>query len=163
SLETHILDVVNLILWEKLTDVVLCGHSYGGGVITGVADRIPDRIRSLVYLDAFILETGENLAQFVPADRVVDGWKVLPIPAGGFNVNFLDREWVDQQCTIQSLECWQQRISLDGGIARIKNITYILANGWAGLRSPFIPFYEKAKAKGWKTLTMSCGHDAMLD
>ena len=61
NLDTHIDDVVNLIRWEELSDVVLCGHSYGGAVISGVADRIPDRIRSLVYLDAFLLEDGESL------------------------------------------------------------------------------------------------------
>ncbi len=54
NLETHITDVTNLILWEELSDVVLCGHSYGGAVISGVADRIPDRIGALVYLDAFV-------------------------------------------------------------------------------------------------------------
>src|SRR5947209_17490274 len=63
NLETHIQDVVNLIKWEELTDIVLCGHSYGGCVISGVADRIPARIRALVYVDAFVLENGENLAQ----------------------------------------------------------------------------------------------------
>ena len=48
NLGTHIADVVNLIRWEELTDVVLCGHSYGGCVVSGVADRLPDRIRALV-------------------------------------------------------------------------------------------------------------------
>ena len=161
NLETHILDVVNLIRWEELSDIVLCGHSYGGGVITGVADRIPDRIRSLVYLDAFVLEKGENLLRYV--SKVVDGWKVLPVAAERFNVNIADREWVDRQCTIQPIECWQQPIRLTNGIDQIKNITYILAKGWADKNSPFIPFYEKAQAKGWKTLTLACGHDVMLD
>src|SRR5205809_2952479 len=91
NLETHILDIVNLIRWEELSDIVLCGHSYGGCVISGVADRIPDRIRALVYLDAFVPENGENLGQHVPGPlfnqllegvtKVGDGWKVPPIPA----------------------------------------------------------------------------------
>src|SRR5215470_4120883 len=91
NLETHILDVVNLIRWEELSGVVLCGHSYGGCVITGVAGRIPERIRSLVYLDAFVLEDGENLLQHLPQaqrDQLLggtanqsEGWKVPPIPA----------------------------------------------------------------------------------
>jgi pimeloyl-ACP methyl ester carboxylesterase len=51
--------VTNLILWEELSDVVLCGHSYGGAVIRGVADRISDRIGALVYLDAFVLQNGQ--------------------------------------------------------------------------------------------------------
>jgi pimeloyl-ACP methyl ester carboxylesterase len=61
NLKTHIEDVVNLIRWEELSDVVLCGHSYGGCVITGVADRLPNRIGAMVYLDAFTPEDGESL------------------------------------------------------------------------------------------------------
>jgi hypothetical protein len=56
----------------------------------------------------------------------------------------------------------RQRITLTGRIQNITNVTFILAIGWNGA-SPFPPFYEKAKAKGWKTRTMSCGHDVMLD
>src|SRR6185295_14845920 len=52
GLNTHIDDVVNTILYEDLRDIILVGHSYGGMVITGVADRVPDRIKRLVYLDA---------------------------------------------------------------------------------------------------------------
>src|SRR5437016_3553063 len=76
NLDMHIQDVVNLIQWEELSDIVLCGHSYGGCVVTGVADRVPDRIRALIYLDAFVLAGGENLAQHVPVDmysQLMDG------------------------------------------------------------------------------------------
>jgi pimeloyl-ACP methyl ester carboxylesterase len=172
NLGTHILDVVNLIHWEELTDVVLCGHSYGGCVVTGVADRMPERIRSLVYLDAFVPEDGDNQLQHLPemlatrilegAQGVGEGWKVPPIPAAVFNVNAADREWVDRQCTQHPLAAMRQRLCLTGGLQKVKNITFILATGWNGV-SPFPPFYEKAKARGWKTLTLSCGHDAMLD
>lgn len=62
GLATHIDDVVNLVLFEDLHEIVLVGHSYGGMVITGVADRIPERISRLVYLDAFIPVDGESLA-----------------------------------------------------------------------------------------------------
>ena len=54
DLDTHITDIVNVILWENLHDIVLVGHSYGGMVITGVADRVPDRIKHIIYLDAFL-------------------------------------------------------------------------------------------------------------
>src|SRR5258708_37093483 len=54
NLSTHIADVVNLVRWEELSNVILCGHSYGGFVINGVPDQIPDQIRALVYLDAFV-------------------------------------------------------------------------------------------------------------
>jgi pimeloyl-ACP methyl ester carboxylesterase len=60
GLGTHIEDVVNMILYEDLHDIILVGHSYGGMVITGVADRLPDRIKRLVYLDAFLPNDGES-------------------------------------------------------------------------------------------------------
>ena len=161
NLETHILDVVNLIRWEELSDVVLCGHSYGGSVITGVADRVPDQIRALVYLDAFVPENGEDLGQYIL--EIEDDWKIPPMLAEAFNINSADREWVNRQCTSLPVGCWQQPISLTGGIDQIKNITYIFANGWGNGDSPFIPFYEKTQAKGWKTLVMECGHEVMLD
>ncbi|MCX8472986.1 MAG: alpha/beta hydrolase, partial [Sediminibacterium sp.] len=61
GLSTHILDVVHFIEFEKLTDVILLGHSYGGMVITGVADKIPQRIKQLVYIDALLPYNGESL------------------------------------------------------------------------------------------------------
>ena len=69
NLETHILDIVNLFRWEELSEVVLCGHSYGGMVITGAADRVSDRVRSLVYLDAFLPENGQSLLDTTIPDR----------------------------------------------------------------------------------------------
>ena len=171
NLETHIADVVNLARWEDLTDVVLCGHSYGGCVISGVADCIPDRIGALVYLDAFVLEDGQCLhdtltpemrnAQLEGARQTGEGWRVPPIPAEVFNVNPNDRDWVNRQCTMQPLATFQQPLRLTGAINRIKNVTYILANGWE--ESPFPQFYEKAKVRGWKTITIMSGHDVMLD
>jgi hypothetical protein len=100
-------------------------------------------------------------AQLEGAERVGDGWKVPPIPAEAFNVNAKDRDWVNRQCTMQPLATFQQPIHLTGAIERIKNVTFILANGWGP--SPFPQFYERAKARGWKTRTVACGHDVMLD
>jgi pimeloyl-ACP methyl ester carboxylesterase len=171
DLDTHIADVVNLIRWEELSDVVLCGHSYGGCVVTGAADRLADRISALVYVDAFVPENGQSLHDTLPLEQreaqvqgalaTGDGWRVPPIPAEVFNVNARDRGWVNQQRTPQSLATFQQPLKLTGAIERIQNITYVLATGWE--HSPFPQFYEKAKAKGWRTLTMECGHDVLLD
>src|SRR5947208_13380542 len=60
TLDTHIQDVVNVLFYEDLTDVILVGHSYGGNVITGVADRDPDRLQQLVYLDAATPSDGQS-------------------------------------------------------------------------------------------------------
>jgi len=171
NLDTHITDVANLIRWEELSDVILCGHSYGGCVVSGVADRVPDRIGALIYLDAFVLENGQCLNDTIPpevrskrlalAKEVGDGWKLPPISAEEFNINPRDRDWVNRQGTMQSLACFEQPMHLTGALNQIIDITYILASGWSP--SPFPQFYEKAKAKGWKTITIECGHDVMLD
>ena len=164
---------MNLIQWEELNDIVLCGHSYGGAVVTGVADRMPDRIRALVYLDAFVLDNGENVAQHVPHDQwkqlvegakgVGDGFKVPPIPPEVFKVNRADdADWMRRLCTMHPIRSFEQPIKLTGGIDQIKDITFILAAGFTD-GSPFPPFYRKAQTKGWKTLTMSCGHMVMFD
>jgi len=170
NLETHIADVVNVVRWEELDDIVLCGHSYGGCVITGAADRMPERIRALVYLDAFILENGQGLHDVLPAEVAAgqvrgtnetgDGWRVPPISAEFFQVNVADRAWVDRQCTPQPLATFQQPVRLRNTIPAAK-CTHILATGYE--HSPFPPFHEIAKAKGWKTSTIGCGHDVMLD
>jgi pimeloyl-ACP methyl ester carboxylesterase len=170
NLDTHVADVVNVIRWEELTDVVLCGHSYGGCVITGVADRIPERLRALVYLDAFILENGQALHDVLPrgvaedqvrgANETGDGWRVPPITADFFQVNVGDRPWVDRQCTPQPLATFRQRLRVEGSFPAAK-VTHILATGYE--HSPFPPFHEIAKRKGWRTRTIDCGHDVMLD
>src|SRR5690606_2460626 len=93
NLDTHIADIVNTILWEDLSDVVLVGHSYGGMVITGVADQIPDRLSALVYLDALVPEDGDTLFtlrpefmdMFVANVAKAQGLQVTPLPASAFD------------------------------------------------------------------------------
>lgn len=165
DLHTHTMDVSNLIRWEELEDFVLCGHSYGGMVVTGVADQMPERIRALVYLDAFVPDDGESLAKFAPIadDQLIDGWKCPPISAATFGVNPADRSWVDRQCTPQSVTCFTQPAQLTGALAQLKHVSYLYATGWAGPESPFHPFYQKARSRGWTTGEIDCGHDVMLD
>jgi len=87
SLNTHIQDVVNVLFYEDLTDVLLVGHSYGGNVITGVADRVPERLQQLVYLDAATPADGQSSADTLPGRREQleeqarqsgDGWQIAP-------------------------------------------------------------------------------------
>ena len=169
NLSTHIADVANLIRWEELSNVILCGHSYGGCVISGAADRVADHIRALVYLDAFVLEDGEALTDLLPPGQAQgmrqgagDGWKVPPIPAEAFKVNPRDAAWVNRQCTPQSIATFEEPLRLTNGLGRIGDVTHILATGYQE-GSPFPACHERAKAKGWKTSTIDCGHDAMLD
>ena len=171
NLETHIDDVLNLLHWEELDEVVLCGHSYAGCVVSSVADRIPDRIGQLVYLDAFVPESGRSLHDCLPeeqralqldlARQVGEGWKVPPIPAEVFNVNAADRAWVDRQCTAQPIATFQQPVLRSGKPYPADRTTYVLATGWEG--SPFPQFHERAVSAGWRTRTLAGGHDLMLD
>ena len=118
DLETHIADVLSVIGAEELDGIVLCGHSYGGMVITGVADRATERVRSLVYLDAFVPEDGQSLLSLQPAERQArmrasaakgDGWRIAPITAAHFNVReAADRDWVDRRCVAQPLQTFAQ-------------------------------------------------------
>ncbi len=80
GLETHINDIVNLISFEDISDIILVGHSYGGMVIAGVADRLPAHIAHLVFLDAAIPENGESLIDVSPGllafqtgNQIIDG------------------------------------------------------------------------------------------
>ena len=86
DLATHVEDVVNVLCYEDLREVILVGHSYGGMVITGAAERVPDRLARLVYLDAFVPQDGQSLADLLPAEVVAafeerartlgDGWRI---------------------------------------------------------------------------------------
>ena len=171
TLDTHVQDVVNLIRWEQLQDVVLCGHSYGGMVVTGVADRVSEQLSSLLYLDAFVPADGQCLYDLLPADQrelqqqltrdIGEGWKVPPIPAEVFNVNPADRAWVDRQCTMQSAATFTQPLRLSGPGLAAKQVHYAFAGGWEG--SPFGAMLSRARELGWHTSTLQGGHDLMLD
>jgi pimeloyl-ACP methyl ester carboxylesterase len=179
TLETHIRDVVGCIEAEELKDVILCGHSYGGMVITGVADRLPGRIRSLVYLDAFVPENGQSLNQLLPLalpPEVAAGFlgafrgtalegnsgRMAPIPSEAFNIKQENRAWVDRRCVAQALATFEMPILLTGAGAAVKNRLYILADGWDP--SPFRHFAAKLEGQaGWRVVKIASSHDVMVD
>ena len=179
TLETHIRDVIGCIESEELSDVILCGHSYGGMVITGVADRLGKRIRALVYLDAFIPEHGDSLIGLLGkalapevAAMFIGGFRgaalekhsgmMQPIPAEVFNVSAANRAWVDRRCVPQALATFEMPLLLQGGIDPGVRRTYILADGWDP--SPFRHFASQCSGKsGWDVVKMPSGHDVMVD
>jgi pimeloyl-ACP methyl ester carboxylesterase len=179
TLETHIRDVCGCIEAEELNDVILCGHSYGGMVITGVADRLADRIKSLVYLDAFVPENGDSLiglinkalppevaAVFVGSFRgtALEGRSGLmqPIPAEMFNIAQANRAWVDRRCVAQALATFELPALLSGDVNKVKQRLYILADGWDP--SPFRHFAAKLEGQpGWRVTKLTCSHDVMVD
>lgn len=175
NLSTHIQDVVTVIAWEDLSDVILCGHSYGGMVVTGVADQLAERISTLVYLDAFVPdESGVSLNSMLGPDALVpslggvevDGLSVPAIPAAVFNVNEADRAWVDAKCVRQPVATMMEGIRLDRCDASIADRHYVLATGWGSPAgpTPFHRLHERfAQDPTWQTHCMSGGHDLMVD
>jgi len=161
NLSTHIADVVNLLRWEALENILLCGHSYGGVVVTGAADRAAGRIASLVYLDAFVPEDGQSQRELTT--RQLPQTPTVPaIPAAAFMVNEKDRAWVDGLCTPHPNATFNERISLTGAWRGIKRKSYIRAGAYPS--GPFDAFYNRFKADpGWTVASLPCGHDVMVD
>ena len=179
TLETHIRDVCGVIEWEELNDVILCGHSYGGMVITGVADRMADRIKALVYLDAFVPENGDSLIDLINkalppevAAVFVGGFRgaalegrsgmTQPIPAEMFQIAAANRAWVDRRCVPQALATLDMPALLTGDAAKVAKRLFILADAWDP--SPFRHFAAKFDgAPGWRVTKLPSSHDVMVD
>ena len=170
KLATHVTDIVNVIKWEGLKDIVLVGHSYGGIIVTGVADQMQDAISSIVFLDAFVPEAGDTLAEkasqaardamVAVIERGEVGMK--PLPAALFRVNENDRAWVDRMCTLHPAATLTDKATYTGGRDRIAKRAYIRAKGYPSV--PFDAAQEKLKAiAGWRIYEVPCGHDVMVD
>jgi len=166
----HIKDVLNLIAYEELTDIVLVGHSYGGCVISGVAEAVPGAIRSLVFLDAFIPDDGDatlDLVQPVVQDVIraalARGDTTVPVRnAATFNVNEADRAWVDRLATPQPILTFTEKLRLTDARERVAKKTYIRASGYPNVA--FEKAFARAKADpSWRTYEVACGHDVMID
>jgi pimeloyl-ACP methyl ester carboxylesterase len=169
DLDTHILDVVNEMKWQELNDVVPVGHSYGGMVISGVAEKMERAISSVVLVDAFLPETGQAVIDLQPqpvqatlrSAQASGATTVPPRTAAFFHVNEKDRAWVDGRCTPQPLKCFLQRLTLTRARERIARKVYIRATGYPS--EPFDRAMASARAKGWQVHELACGHDVMLD
>lgn len=169
DLDTHIADVANLIKWGELENVVLVGHSYGGLVISGVAEKAEKAISSLVMLDAFYPENGQSLIDMAApvtrdavqaaADKGVTS--IPPRPAALFHVNEKDAAWVDRQCTPQPIKTMMQKLALTGARERIAKRSYIRASSYPN--EPFDAAKAKAQKNGWRVYDVPCGHDVMID
>ncbi|GHH95042.1 alpha/beta fold hydrolase [Streptomyces capillispiralis] len=177
GLDTHVDDVVDLITREDLGDVVLVGHSYAGLVISSAANRIPDRIGHLVYLDAMVPEDGESAVDVQPATRQLieaavrseSGWRVppmpeLPPPLGLFGVTDpADVAWLRGMLSDQPVRCLQQPVHLDDPAVDAIPRTHIHNVGAmpAGItRRPVPPVQPNGTpAQVWELPT---GHDSMI-
>ena len=173
DLETHIADVVAVLTYEDLHDVILVGHSYGGMVITGVADRAADRLRELVYLDAAHPRDGESLAVVAPRQmeptyagaRIVDGVELVMFPTPGMARFFGitdpgDIAWTDTKLTPHPWKCFAQPLRLHNGDTA-RNLPRTNINCTPSLvNSP-----DDARARqldGDRNFEIDTGHDLMI-
>jgi pimeloyl-ACP methyl ester carboxylesterase len=158
NLETHIQDVVNMLAAEEVEEAVLVGHSYAGMVLSGVADRVPERVDSLVYLDAFVPDDGDScwtLTSDEQREWYLDvgetGYAVPPLP------------FFDPRANPHPLASLLQRIRLTGDLARFRRRDYVYATVWDG-ESPFAPTYQRLRDDPlWTVHALDCRHNLMRD
>jgi pimeloyl-ACP methyl ester carboxylesterase len=161
NMDTHIADIVNFVKWEDLNNFVLVGHSYGGLPITGAADQIGDKVSSIIYLDAFIPEDGQSMVDIVKRPMPSTG-TAPPFPAKAFKVNEKDEAYVNAKMTPQPINTYTQKIKVAGAYKKIAKKTYVRS---LQFNNPaFQVLYEALKQDAaWKTHTLDCGHDMMVD
>jgi pimeloyl-ACP methyl ester carboxylesterase len=166
DLDTHIQDVLNVLEFENLRDVILIGHSYGGMVGTGVADRARERIAQLVYLDAHAPADGQSAFDLMPAERAQamreraradgDGWRLPPNPMPP-DTPEADQAWAAPRRMPQPLKTFETRLGLrHGRLTLPRHYVYCtrIAPG-----DPFRPSYERAEREGWRTYEMDASHN----
>ena len=159
NLTTHINDILNLLKYENLHNVILVGHSYGGMVIAGVADQASDRIKQLIYLDAFVPKDGESIQTLVGA-----GWEqmVLPNIKDGFiNYPFGPTKPNPPNDVPQPLKTFTEPIKLNNPlVAKIPTCFISMTKDGKG---GFEESVNRARQNNWKILTLEGGHYAMRE
>ena len=159
NLSTHIADIAGEIRFKDLSNIVLCGHSYGGMVITGVAERYADRIASIVYLDAFWPRDGESLAD-ITGRPIPPG--VNPTREASAFMEPVNAAWANARLTPQPVETFREKLKVTGTVERMPKRTFVQAT--IGETPFFAATFERAKASpGWKTVQVNSRHDVMVD
>lgn len=164
DLDVHIQDMLGVIKFEQLRDIILIGHSYGGMVATGVADRVPDRIRKLVYLDAFVPTDGQALIDLLPpatAERMragaktIDGWRVPanPIPP---DTAANDVQWIQSLRMPHPIKTFETPLRLRNGDTKIPR-TYIYCKRTTP-DDTFRQFAARARSQGWGYHEIDASH-----
>lgn len=160
DLDTHIQDVVNVLEYEDLHDVILVGYSYSGMVSTGVAERVPERIRELVYLDAFIPENGRGLAELINPEITAglmaatnaygDGWRVPHNPPDA------------PYRTPQPVKTFTQPITIGNPAAAALPRIYIAClyneQDLGPLALTLKQAAKRARSEGWRYRELATGH-----
>ena len=174
DLETHLAEVVGLLEYEDLHDAVLVGHSYSGMLIAGAADRVPERISQLVYLDAFVPENGQSLFDLLAPERRAmfeqrareegAGWRVPALSPAALGVtDEAQVRWLAPRLTPQPLGTFEQPLALANPAASTRlPRTYVHCTASA-VASSFAPFAARLRdAPGWRYRELATAHDAMI-
>jgi pimeloyl-ACP methyl ester carboxylesterase len=146
DLSTHITDVLNTLRYERLDEIVLVGHSYGGMVVTGVADRASRTVRTLVYLDAFVPQNGQALVDLLPAAArahfPADGSPVPPrTPQQQGMTDAREIAWLEGRRDPQPARTFTQPLALEGNFRGQR--VYVFCSGYSP--TSFAPFAERAR------------------
>jgi pimeloyl-ACP methyl ester carboxylesterase len=165
SLDTHIQDIVAVLETEDLKDVILIGHSYGGMVATGVADRARNRIAKLVYLDAFAPKDGQAVFDLVPpeiAEKMRAGAAASP---GGFGIpsnpmpsdtSPEDQAWASPRRRPQPVKAFSTKLKLSAEPSAPRSYVYCKR---IGIGDTFGQFLARAKREGWRTFEIDASHN----
>lgn len=153
NLQTHIGEVADVVRAQR-GDAVLVGQSYGGMVVSGAADAEPSQVKALVYVDAYVPDTGDSVWSLTTprfrdmfvAGAKTDGLNCMPPPN------------MDPRCRPHPMGTFLQAIHLDGRWREVPRKTYVGAHGWEG--SPFIELYQRLSGDpDWSTFSLDCGHN----
>jgi pimeloyl-ACP methyl ester carboxylesterase len=164
DLDTHIQDLLGVIKHEELNDFVLLGHSYGGMVATGVADRVPERISQLIYLDAFVPRDGQSLLDLQGPDaargmrervKAGDGWRVPPNPPPA-DTPPDDLKWIQAHRMAHPIKCFETPVRLKNGDAKMPH-AYIYCQRRPAA-DPFRAFADRAKQEHWDYREIDASH-----
>jgi pimeloyl-ACP methyl ester carboxylesterase len=169
SLETHVSDIAGLLHYRDLTGVTLVGHSYGGTVITAVAERHPDRIGRLVYLDASVPRDGESNNGVIGAQQTTqlrswaeaggDGWRVPLAPYVLENLAAEIRPWVEERLTPHPLRVFEEPVKLRSAAAAVLPRAFLQTSLQSEL---YRGLMSRARAAGWYCRELKGGHYPML-
>ena len=164
DLDTHIADILGVLAFEDLTNVSLIGHSYGGMVATGVADRARARIARLIYIDAFAPADGDSVIELLPASARAqrkpspDGM-IPPVPMPP-DTSPEDRAWCDPLRLPQPAKTFEQKLKLQNGALTLpRHYIYCTRNA---PDDRFRQFYERAKREGWGVDEIDSSHNSHI-
>jgi pimeloyl-ACP methyl ester carboxylesterase len=173
NIDTHIMDVINLMTWEELDHFVLVGHSYAGFIITGVCDRVKDRVGHVVYLDSFVPKDGDTVlpeptkefaeSRYGPLEDEYLAYAREPVSFGIPESMPEELGWLRRRLTPQQLGTWIQPISLKNGGSDGVPRTFIYCND-----KPPLTEQQATRLKtfqddpSWNYRELPCGHDSMV-